>query len=66
MNEFWHLPEELEPPIGKNVWTTTRPWSAVPCIRADSWNGKTWRNHGSTGKVFWAYPITRRTDNNEQ
>ena len=59
--EFWHTVEELEPPRGKMVWTTTDPFKSVPVIRGDSWNGSGfgWRNHTYT-KVYWANPINRR------
>lgn len=64
MNEFWHLPEELEPPIGKTVWTTTDPFKNIPVVRGDSWSGPgtRWRHHDWNEKVYWAFPISRKKD----
>jgi hypothetical protein len=61
MNEFWNLISEVEPPIGKNVWTTDNPFVAVPKVRANSWDGARWRNH-EWQTLYWADPISRKRD----
>ena len=65
MNEFWHTVNELEPPIGKTVWTTTDPFKSIPVIRSDSWNGPGtgWRHHGFGKNVYWAFPISKKASN---
>lgn len=64
MNEFWHTVDELEPPIGKTVWTTTDPFKNIPVVRGDSWSGSGtgWRHHDWNEKVYWAFPISRKKD----
>ncbi len=61
MNNFWHTVKELEPPIGKNVWTTSNPFYKVPTVRINSWDGKEWRFYMCCNKddMYWANPISR-------
>ena len=56
--EFWHTVDELEPPEGKNVWTTNNPFISTPKIRLNSWDGVKWR-HWYSGIIYWANPIKR-------
>jgi hypothetical protein len=60
-SDFWHTVDELEPPKHKKVWTTTFPFSKIPVIRADSWDGTKWNNHGCR-RIYWAFPISRKKD----
>lgn len=65
MNEFWHTTDELEPPIGKNVWTTLDPFRSAPKIRLGCWNGSNWGDSYKSDpwrKVYWASPINRKSD----
>ena len=57
--EFWHTVDELTPPIGRNVWVTTKPYCNTPTVRLDSWNGGTWKHHRYRN-CYWAYPISRK------
>lgn len=62
MDNFWHTVDELEPPIGKSVWTSNDPFKAIPKIRSDAWNGSKWNHYHKYGKCYWAFPITRKKD----
>lgn len=62
MSKFWHTVKELEPPEGKNVWTTENPFISAPKIRLNSWDGFKWR-YGYEDSTYWAFPINKKADN---
>ena len=59
--EFWNTVDELEPPVGKNVWTTANPFNKAPTVRINSWDGKRWRFYMCVNErdMYWALPINR-------